>query len=241
MKRSLFFLLVISLFGLISCDKKEEIKPQEMPDGAHVVQVEDRVDASDYSYIQVSEKGKSNYWIAVTKLETNKGDILYFTKSMEMKNFHSKTLDRTFETVLFVDDIRKTPHNNMQNNTQNQVTSPHSQVQVVPKIDVKVEPVKGGKTVDQIYSEKDMLSGKTVRVKGKVTKFNPEIMERNWIHIQDGTGSKDGYDLMITSSDVVMVGQVIIAEGKVAVNKDFGAGYSYKVMIEDARIKVDGK
>lgn len=240
MKRSLFFLIVISLLGLVACEKKEENKPQNLPDGAHVVQVEDRIDASDYSYIQVSEKGRDSYWIAVNKLETKTGDILYFTKSMEMKNFHSKTLDRTFETVLFVDDIRKTPHNNNQNQ-QTQVTSPHSQVSAIPQLDIKIDPVKGGKSVGEIFSDRDMLNGKVVKVKGKVTKFNPEIMERNWIHIQDGTASKDGYDLMITSSEKVEVGQIIIAEGKIAVNKDFGAGYAYKVMIEDAKLKVEGK
>ena len=85
----------------------------------------------------------------------------------------------------------------------------------------------------------DKLNGKIIRIRGKVVKYNPEIMGRNWIHIQDGTGSTGNYDLMVTSKDQTSVGQIIIVEGKVATNKDFGAGYTYKVMIEDANVKVE--
>jgi hypothetical protein len=61
-------------------------------------------------------------------------------------------------------------------------------------------------------------------------------MNRNWIHLQDGTGSQGNFDLMVTSSDDVKVGQVVVAEGKVAANKDFGSGYSYSVLLEDAKV-----
>ena len=85
----------------------------------------------------------------------------------------------------------------------------------------------------------DQLNGQIIRIRGKVVKYNPEIMGRNWIHIQDGTAIRDGYDLMVTSKDQTSVGQIIAVEGKVATNKDFGAGYTYKVMVEDATVKVE--
>jgi uncharacterized membrane protein YcgQ (UPF0703/DUF1980 family) len=115
----------------------------------------------------------------------------------------------------------------------------HSQVMSTPKLDVKIEHIKDGKTVEQIYNTMDQLNGKTIKIRGKVVKYNPEIMGRNWIHIQDGTESGGSYDLMVTSKDQTSVGQIITVEGKVATNKDFGAGYTYKVMIEDANVKVE--
>jgi len=242
MRSSLFLLAFLSLFILAACEKKEEKIPEvNAPAGAHVVKVEDRIDASDYSYLQVSEKDGRKYWIAATKVEAVKGDILYYTKSMEMKNFPSKTLNRTFESVLFVDDLTKTPHN-MNNPNSPPPMDPkmaHSQVMSTPKIDVKIEHVKDGKTVEQIYNSMDKLDGQIIKIRGKVVKYNPEIMGRNWIHIQDGTGSGNSYDLMVTSKDRTSVGQIITVEGKVAINKDFGAGYIYKVMIEDANVKIE--
>lgn len=242
MRSSLFLLVFVLLFIFTACEKKEEKVPEaNVPAGTHVVKVEDRIDASDYSYFQVSEKDGNKYWIAAKRLEAVKGDILYFTKSMEMKNFHSNTLNRTFESVLFVDDITKTPHN-MNNPNSTPPMDPrtaHSQVMSTPKIDVKIDPVKDGKTVAQIYNSMDKLNGQIIKIRGKVVKYNPEIMGRNWIHIQDGTGSESGYDLMVTSKDQTSVGQIIVVEGKVATNKDFGAGYTYKVMIEDAAVKTE--
>jgi hypothetical protein len=242
MRSSLFFLAFISLFILASCEKKEEkVQQSNVPAGTHVVKVEDRIDASDYSYLQVSEKDGNKYWIAANKVDAVKGDILYFTKSMEMKNFHSTTLNRTFESVLFVEDVTKTPHNMNNPNSAPPVDpkTAHSQVMSTPKIDVAIEPVKNGKTVEQIYNDMNSLNGKTVRIRGKVVKYNPEIMGRNWIHIQDGTESAGNYDLMVTSKDQSAIGQIIVVEGKIATNKDFGAGYTYKVMIEDANVKVE--
>ena len=61
-------------------------------------------------------------------------------------------------------------------------------------------------------------------------------MKRNWIHIQDGTGDENSYDLVVTTNDEVKVGDVITAEGKLAVDKDFGAGYFFPVIIEEAKI-----
>jgi len=109
-------------------------------------------------------------------------------------------------------------------------------VQSTEKQEIKIEPLSDGKTVQQIYADKSSLNGELVKVKGKVVKFNKQIMKRNWIHIQDGTGSAEEFDLVLTSDDEVKVGDVIVAEGKVAVDKDFGAGYFFPVIIENVKI-----
>lgn len=232
MKRLSYILLAfIITLTLTSCSKKQEAK---VAPGVHAVKVISTIDASNYTYLEVSENG-NQYWMAVPQLKVEKGETLYYTKSMEMKNFKSPTLNRTFDSILFVEDITKTPPAASGQAPQS-LAAAHQGVTTESKENVKIEPVKGGKTIAEIYSQKDKLNGQIVTIKGKVTKYNPSIMDRNWIHIQDGTQAEGNYDLLVTSSDAAQVGQVITVEGKVALNKDFGAGYSYKVMLENAKV-----
>ncbi|MFC1844004.1 DNA-binding protein [Thermodesulfobacteriota bacterium] len=117
-----------------------------------------------------------------------------------------------------------------------------SQKAVVPFAEIKVEkaPGENSYTVNEIFSKASELNGKTVVIRGKVVKVSPRIMGRNWIHIQDGTGSPEAntHDLVITTSqDAGADWDVITMEGVLAANKDFGAGYSYAVIIEDAKVK----
>lgn len=232
MNKVLTTLFVCVVFLFLTCDSKDEKieKLQSENPNAHVVKVVEHMDASGYTYIKVEEKDKE-YWIAVTQMETEEGDILFFTKSMEMKNFRSEVLDKTFESILFVDDISKAPHSK-------DGKMSHPDVESI-KENVTVEPLKDGYTVSKIFDEKESLSGKKIRVKGKVVKYNAGIMDRNWIHIQDGSGEQGQHDLVITTTDAVQIGQIVIAEGTVAVNKDFGSGYVYSVLLENAEIKTE--
>ncbi|HEX2962613.1 MAG: hypothetical protein ACM3UR_05955 [Bacteroidota bacterium] len=228
MKRSLIVFLAVALLSLTACSKKEESKPVSAQ-GVHTGKVIDKINASNYSYLQLEENGNT-YWIAAPQMQIEKGETVQFAKSMEMKNFHSETLNRTWETILFVSDVAK----------NGQLAQPtmgaHPQVKTDQE-QVKVDPVKGGKTVAEVYAQKESLSGKPVTVRGKVVKYNAGIMGKNWIHIQDGTNSQGNYDLLVTSTDEAQVGSVITVEGKVSVNKDFGAGYSYSVLLEDCKVK----
>jgi hypothetical protein len=163
-------------------------------------------------------------------MKAEKDEILYYSQGMEMKDFHSEALNRTFPSVYFVQDISP----NLQPGKI--LTSVHQQVNSSQREKISVEPLGDGRTIAQIYSHKDELSGKMVKIRGKVVKYNPGIMSRNWIHIQDGTESNGNFDLLITSKDDTALGQIVIVEGKVVLNKDFGAGYSYNVLVEDAKI-----
>jgi hypothetical protein len=92
------------------------------------------------------------------------------------------------------------------------------------------------KTIAALYKEKAALAGQTVRVQGKVVKVNNNIMGRNFLHVQDGTGAKDANDLTVTSKDTAVVGDQVTVVGKVGVNRDFGSGYSYPLIIEEASV-----
>jgi len=229
MRRLILVFSVLILVGLTSCSKKSNPPAQNLPAGTHAVKIIDKIDAAGYTYLQVDENG-NQYWIAGPQTQVDKGETVYYAQGMEMKNFHSNTLNKTFDSILFVQSISKEP-------AGSSVTEAHSQALNIPKEQISVSALKDGKTIAEIYAQKESLAGKTIKVKGKVVKYNGDIMNRNWIHIQDGTSNNNEYDMLITSKDQAQVGDIIIVEGTVALNKDFGAGYSYPVMIENAKIK----
>ncbi len=99
-----------------------------------------------------------------------------------------------------------------------------------------ITKAKGGYTVEELYAKKAALNGKKVVVRGKAVKFNAGIMGRNWLHLQDGSGKPGADDLTVTTNDNVKVGDIITVTGVIATNKDFGGGYSYEVVLEQATI-----
>lgn len=230
--RNLLLVFSVSILVFSGC-KKEEKNIQPLPAGYHAAKVLEHMNASNYTYIRVEENDKE-YWMAVPQLPVENDEIVYYSKSMEMKNFHSETLKKDFPSILFVQDISKTISSP---NSPNQTAeNPHVKGMTLQKEEVSIQPAANGKTVAQIFEQKEILNGKAVIVKGKVTKYNEGILDKNWIHIQDGTNANGEFDLLVTSKDVTKVGDIIIAKGKVALDKDFGAGYTYKILIEDAAI-----
>jgi hypothetical protein len=65
-------------------------------------------------------------------------------------------------------------------------------------------------------------------------------MGRNFVHVQDGTGdAKAGTNnLVVTSKQTAAVGDKVTISGVVVVNRDFGSGYSYPLLIEEATVTV---
>ncbi|MDP3002330.1 MAG: hypothetical protein Q8N38_04275 [Bacteroidales bacterium] len=103
------------------------------------------------------------------------------------------------------------------------------------KIDIVVEPCGECITIAKLLADKKSYSGKVIKIKGKVTKFNPAIMGKNWVHIQDGSEFQGGFDLTITTDIQAAVGETITFEGKIVLDKDFGYGYFYNVLMEDGK------
>ena len=104
------------------------------------------------------------------------------------------------------------------------------------KVNILVEPCDGCLTIAKLMETKQAVSGKVIKVKGSVTKFNPQIMGKNWIHLRDGTGAADTgtNDVLITTMTEAKIGDVVTISGLVRTNKDFGSGYIYKVLIEES-------
>jgi hypothetical protein len=179
----------------------------------------------------VKENNKE-YWIAINKAEMNVGDELYFEDALQMKGFQSKELERVFDSVLFVQDISSQPI----------LPGQHAQPAIMPSgkqtsdrlEEIEVSPVPGGITIAELYKNRNDYAGKKVIVRGQVVKVNNSIMNRNWVHLQDGTDDSGNYDLTITTVETLTVGVHATFEGIVALNKDFGAGYSYELIVEEA-------
>jgi len=106
---------------------------------------------------------------------------------------------------------------------------------IVKKMDIKLEPCHGCTSISSLLSNKQSFSGKVIRVKGQVTKFNPEIMGKNWVHIQDGSEFQGGFDLTITTDKKVSLGDTVTFEGKIVLDKDFGYGYFYNILMEEGK------
>jgi hypothetical protein len=231
--KAIYILSILTII-IIACsqEKNENLNDLDaIKSQPHIAKVIDKIAVKNYDYLQVSEN-KNEFWIAVPTMQIDVGETVYFSKYMIMKDFKSSYNNRTFDEILFVDDARKST-------TPDEMKKIHSKALAIEKEKIEIQPLADGKTIEQIFSEKSSLNGQTVRVKGKVVKFNKQIMKRNWIHIQDGTGNENNYDLVITSDQDVKVGDIITAEGKLAIDKDFGAGYFFPVIIEEAKILED--
>jgi hypothetical protein len=96
------------------------------------------------------------------------------------------------------------------------------------------------KTIAAVYQEKTQLNGRQVQVHGKVVKVNNGIMHRNFLHLQDGTGGQGTNQITVTSQDTAEVGDDVVVTGTLAVDRDFGAGYTYPVILEKAAITKAG-
>jgi hypothetical protein len=198
----------------------------------HNVVVNEVIHAGGYTYLRVTEKRKE-IWIAVPAMEAKKGDKLSYTGGLEMKDFQSKELKRTFPSILFLEGV----------NTETSTSQPGPMDNLkfpgavkTEKINVTIKPGEGCISIAKLFEAKSDYSGKIVKIRGKITKFNVQIMGKNWIHIQDGTEFKGDYDLTITSDTMITVGDTATFEGKISLKKDFGYGYFYNVIMEDGKL-----
>jgi hypothetical protein len=204
--------------------------------------VVETMEGGGYTYANLEKDGKKT-WVAFPTYPTKVGDKLTFKGCMAMPGFQSKALNRKFEVILFCNAPEGKPKAAAaQTNPVAGKKSPGSGGAVIKSGGkIKVEKASGANayTVAEIFAKRAALNGKQIVVKGQVVKVSSGIMDKNWIHLQDGTGDekKKTNDLVITSSDAPNVGEVITISGTLAKDKDFGGGYKYSVIIEKGHLK----
>lgn len=208
-----------------------------------------------YTYVKIDNAGKE-IWAAVPQAEVAIGEEVALAGGQVMSNFHSKTLDRTFDEIIFSGGLIGKGQDGggasfqgaLQSESGAAMTKPldpaeismGSSKAVVPLTDLKIEKAagEGGYTIGELFGQAADLNGKKVRVQGQVVKFTANIMGRNWLHLQDGSGDpqQNTHDLVVTSNEQAEKGDIVTIEGVLAANKDFGYGYKYNVIVEDVQV-----
>lgn len=229
--------------------------------------VVETTNAASYTYVLLDTGGKK-LWAAAPRFEVRPGDAVEVTRAMAMPNYHSKTLNRDFDMVYFTGSVSvngkpagaapppaaELPQGHPPIGAASKPASGASVAQVPanhppiglaagaskPTVDPKgIKKADGGKTVAEVVTGRAKLAGKSVAVRGRVVKYNDMVMGRNWLHIRDGSGSEGSNDLTVTTATPAKVGDLVLVKGKVATDRDFGAGYKYAVIIEDAQVTVE--
>ena len=199
----------------------------------------ERIDASPYCYLRL-QTARGEVWVAVPEAKIEKGTDVTIANPMLMNNFESKTLKRTFAEVYF-GSLAPAAGAAAAPAMPAPGAAPQMGTPALAPMEVgKVDKATGAdaRTVAEVWTQKGSLKEKTVTIRGKVVKYNPGVMGKNWMHLQDGSGdaTKGTHDITVTSQDPVAKGDVVTIKGVVRVDKDFGAGYTYAIIIEDAKV-----
>jgi len=215
----------------------------QAPAAAKSGKVVETMDSGGYTYVQV-DTGSEKFWAAAPEFKVKVGDAVVVPAGLPMPNYHSKTLNRDFDELYFVSQIMvggaeamttgSMPETSMPPGTNDRTKAEAGNVDLTG-----IKKAEGGATVADVFTNKKDLVGKEVKIRGKVVKFSPGIMGKNWIHLQDGTGAPGTNDLTVTTGVTAKVGDTVLVTGKVSADKDFGYGYKYDVILEDAQVTVE--
>lgn len=187
-------------------------------------------EVESYTYLRL-KTASGEVWAAVTKAAVKTGDDVTLGKVSVMTNFESKSLNKTFPTIYFGSLA----------GGSSALPAGHPAAAAPAPADLRVAKAAGAnaRTVAEIIDQGAKLKDKPVTVRGQVVKYNPGIMGKNWLHLRDGTGSEAGNnnDILVTTLHEARLGDVVTVKGIVRANKDFGGGYAYKVLVEDATLQ----
>jgi hypothetical protein len=180
------------------------------------------------------------------------GSTVTILNPMPMDGFESQTLKRKFDHIVFgslaptgTETAAAAPAGMMGGapaEVPASMAAQHAQAATGPEVTEKISVAKAegadGRTIAEVFAQRAALKGKTVAIRGKVVKFNSAIMGKNWIHLRDGSGTEAGkdFDLTVTTNDPATKGDVVVVKGVVAIDRDFGSGYTYAVLVEDAKV-----
>ena len=190
----------------------------QKPAGIYYGTILEIKDVMEYKYLKVNENGKE-IWVAILNVPVSVGDKIGYDKEIMMRDFKSKSLNQTFKEIYFSSDVYLSKDTKL----------------------LKPFVKKETYTIEEIHMWRKNLEGQVISVEATVHKVLHEIMELDWVHLNDGTGNTQDHtdDLIFTATNTTLKrGDKVIATGKVTVDKDFGFGYFYRVIIQDATFKV---
>jgi len=202
----------------------------------HKVVVEEVLPTARYVYLRVKE-GEEEFWIATRKAEIKKGEVYFYRGGLLKTNFESKEYNRIFDEIYLISNLVSEDHS--KHITASAKSGSNAKKEIVVKEDIpthteKTVVHKGTIKISDLVNDPEKYEGHTVQLSGICVKVSPNIMGRNWIHLQDG--SKDDFDMVITSNTFVPEGKQITIRAVVSLNRDFGAGYKYDLILENGTL-----
>jgi hypothetical protein len=225
--------------GIFSPDPANQVTSDEttaVGNELHKVIVEEVLPTTRYVYLRVKE-GEEEFWIATRKAEIHKGEVYLYRGGLLKTDFESKEYNRVFDNIYLVSNLVSEDHSKHVISTDAPKDNAKKELTVKEDIPTHTEkPIlhKGTIKISELVSDPKKYEGHTVQLSGKCVKVNPNIMSRNWIHLQDG--SKDDFDMVITSNTFVPEGKDITIKAVVSLNRDFGAGYKYDLILENGTL-----
>jgi hypothetical protein len=194
-------------------------------------------DVENYTYLRLKTKDGET-WAAVGRTPVKKGAEVTIEDVIVMNNFESKSLKKKFDRIV----LGTLGTGAKAGGAGGDMAALHSGMAKTPDVgDVKVPKADGpnARTVAEIVTKRSELKDKTILVRGKVVKYTPGVMGKNWIHLRDGSGAApdNTNDVLVTTKDEARIGEVVVVKGVVHTDRDFGSGYSYKVLVEEATLQ----
>ena len=204
-------------------------KGQAKPSGISGIVLE-QIPAGKYLYLKLKSDDGKELWTAVLKENVETGTNVTVESPHRMTKFRSPTLGRVFDEIYF-GTLGSRPKASAKTANDN---PPTKRSALMPKAEGT-----NGMHIEDLYAQRTEWKDKSVSIRGMVVKYNAEILGANWLHIQDGSGTAQAanHDLVVTTKQTAAVGDEVIIEGKVSLDRDFGAGYSYGLMVENASIQ----
>jgi hypothetical protein len=203
--------------------------------------IAEAINTSGYTYARL-QSGGEDVWVAATSFDAKIGERVSVTLDLPMQDFDSKTLNRHFALIYFVTEVARNgePLRGTSPASGPSLASSHGSgtpADAAPTV-TRLDPPAGGISIADAFAKRAALSGKPVTVRGTVVKYNGGILDRNWLHLQDGSGTPEAgdNDLTITTDATAKVGDVVTATGVLRLGQDFGAGYAYDVLVEKATL-----
>ena len=211
------------------------------------------INVPSYTYLRVQRGAGQETWAAVPSAAVQVGEHVRVRAQTKMTNFASTSLKRTFASIEFgvlepgtqagaaaVAPAAPNPHAAVETGVQlNPHVSGPSSAQALPHVKPgSVGKAAGGYRVEELFARRAELAGKQVRVRGVVVKRTAGVMGKTFAHLRDGSGAEavKTHDLTITLQEVPDVGQTLLVEGLLEVDRDFGSGYRYDVLVSDAQV-----
>lgn len=241
MRRWLFCIPLALL--LVACEKAPDAQQQDTSAGVprQTGVVAETVEVDNYTYIRLQDEN-ADVWLATQPVWVAPGDVIEFGGGAVMTDFHSETLGRTFDSILFVEDVviagqpapegtavPADPHQGLE------TSHPGMQTQAPPP-PVAIEPLDGGMTIEQIFATDRGLDGQFVQLRAQVVKVNPNIMGKNWVTLRDGTGTAPNDRIVSTTTDTVEIGAVVEVTAVIRQDVSLGHGYDYSLLLEEATL-----